>query len=61
MLKQDLALNNLEWLICHKTKPNQTDYYTFDQHTLEGKGCNWSVINHDTTDKVNEPALKLCR
>ena len=21
----DLALNNLEWLICLKTKPNQTD------------------------------------
>ena len=20
----DLALNNLQWLICHKTKPNQT-------------------------------------
>ena len=20
----DLALNNLYWLICHKTKPNQT-------------------------------------
>ena len=24
MYKLDLALNNLEWLICHKTKPNQT-------------------------------------
>ena len=22
--KLDLALNNLEWLMCHKTKPNQT-------------------------------------
>ena len=22
--KQDLALNNLQWLICHKTKPKQT-------------------------------------
>ena len=22
MYKQDLALNNLQWLICHKTKPN---------------------------------------
>ena len=21
----DLALNNLEWLMCHKTKPNQTN------------------------------------
>ena len=24
MNKQDLALNNLQWLICHQTKPNQT-------------------------------------
>ena len=24
MHKEDLALNNLQWLICHKTKPNQT-------------------------------------
>ena len=23
-MKMDLALNNLQWLICHKTKPNQT-------------------------------------
>ena len=23
MSKEDLALNNLQWLICHKTKPNQ--------------------------------------
>ena len=22
MYKEDLALNNLQWLICHKTKPN---------------------------------------
>ena len=25
MYKKDLALNNLQWLICHK-KPNQTFY-----------------------------------
>ena len=24
MYKEDLILNNLQWLICHKTKPNQT-------------------------------------
>ena len=26
MYKEDLALNNLQWLICHKTKPNQIIY-----------------------------------
>ena len=25
MYKMDLALNNLQWLIYHKTKPNQND------------------------------------
>ena len=25
MYKEDLALNNLQWLICHKTQPNQTE------------------------------------
>ena len=24
MYKEHLALNNLQWLICHRTKPNQT-------------------------------------
>ena len=23
MYKKDLALNNLQWLICHKTKPTK--------------------------------------
>ena len=26
MYKEDLALNNLQWLICHKTKLNQIIY-----------------------------------
>ena len=26
MYKEDLALNNLQWLICHKNKPNQIIY-----------------------------------
>ena len=24
MYKDDLALNELQWLICHKTQPNQS-------------------------------------
>ena len=30
MYKEDLALNKLLWLICHKTKPNQTKSYIFN-------------------------------
>ena len=26
MNEPDLVLNNLQWVICHKTKPNQTVY-----------------------------------
>ena len=26
MYKEDLALNNLQWLICHKTQPNKIIY-----------------------------------
>ncbi len=26
MYKEHLALNNLQWLICHKTQPNQIIY-----------------------------------
>ena len=26
MYKEDLASNNLQWLICHKTQPNQILY-----------------------------------
>ena len=30
MYEEVLALNNLQWLICHKTKPNQTKSYVFN-------------------------------
>ena len=26
MHKQDLALNSIQWLICHKIEPNQTTF-----------------------------------
>ena len=29
MYKEDLAVNNLQWLICHKTKPNQAIYIQY--------------------------------
>ena len=33
MYKLDLALNNLQWLICHETKPNQSLIVSFT-HTV---------------------------
>ena len=38
MYKEDLALNNLQWLICHKTKPNQTKSYMFNIFVKGGFG-----------------------
>ena len=35
MYKEDLALNNLQWLICHKITPNQT---IFNMYVLRGFG-----------------------
>ena len=29
MYKEDLALNNLQWLICHKTKANQVCVFSY--------------------------------
>ena len=26
MYEEDLALNNLQWFVCHKTQPNQIIY-----------------------------------
>ena len=28
MYKEDLAFNNLQWLICHQTKPNSDNLHT---------------------------------
>ena len=30
MYDEELALNNLQWLICYKTKSNQTKSYIFN-------------------------------
>ena len=36
MYKKDLALNNQQWLVCHKTKPNQTKPRTWDSLSVQG-------------------------
>ena len=53
MYKKDLALNNLQWMICHKTKPNQTVIkyffhfrYIIKASLLEKKDI--SVVNSDS-------------
>ena len=38
----DLALNNLQWLMCHKTKPNQTNLS--DSNTVQLLANKWTLI-----------------
>ena len=35
MSEEDLALNNLKWLVCHQTKQNQNIVKTHLSHNLE--------------------------
>ena len=41
MYKLDLASNNLQWLMCHKTKPNLTGTTTVSQ---SGPGSNGNEV-----------------
>ena len=41
--KQDLASNNLQYLICHETKPNQTFHY-----------CLYSAIRSSISTQLSE-------
>ena len=45
MYKEDLALDYLQWLICHKTQPNQP------------KGVSW--VRYQTASDGEAPVLEL--
>ena len=58
----DLALNNLQWLICHKTEPNQTIHLSsvneikflvgiYEQRSCIVFFCMYSIV--DSTDNQN--------
>ena len=56
MYKQGLALNNLQWLICHKTKPNQAKlvnkillprYVNFYRTTISCVNCSILFNTHE--------------
>ena len=46
MYKQDLALNNLRWLICHKTQPNHDLLYYIGCLNIHGT----HVITYNSTN-----------
>ena len=51
MYKEDLALNNLQGLICHKTQPTQNNFtlhlFLCIENQREGRNCLWSGIMQD--------------
>ena len=50
MYKEDLALNNLQWLICHKTKPtNQRSMMMMMMMELQGRKVEY-VTERETSD-----------
>ena len=47
MYKYDLAVNNLQWLICHKTKPNLNSSHVHKTLPITPLTINqhlWSVV-----------------
>ena len=55
MYKMDLALNNLQRLICHKTKPNQTtatNVLIYDSKSSEGEALSLEQWGKSSTLSV---------
>ena len=69
-MKMDLALNNLQRMICHEIKPTnqliissleplrlQSSKYTFSTHVLGPKVCSSLAINSHETDNIIKQKL----
>ena len=52
--KEDLALNNLQWLICHKTQPNQIIYLIYMyKEDLALNNLQWLICHKTQPNQVN--------
>ena len=51
MYKEDLALNNLQWLICHKTK--SYIFNTFVQKDLALNNLQWLICHKTQPNHCN--------
>ena len=50
MYKEDLALNNLQWLICHKTKPNYVYLIYMYKEDLALNNLQWLICHKNQTN-----------
>ena len=59
MYKKDSALNNLQWLICHKTQANQILYIHMYKQDLKLNNLQWLICHktQPTSLKVDEEAF----
>ena len=58
MYKEDSALNNLQWLICHKTKPGHIPPIYMYQPDLALNNLQW-LICHKTKPTIQTKFLFL--
>ena len=52
MYKEDLALNNLQWLICHKTQPNRIIYLIYMYKDLALNNLQWFTCNKTQLNQI---------
>ena len=51
MYEEDLALNNLQWLICHKTQPNQIIYLMYKED-LALNNLQWLICHKNLPNQI---------
>ena len=52
MYKEDLALNNLQWLICHKTKPNHIYLVYMYKEDLALNNLQWLICHKTQPNQI---------
>ena len=52
MYKGDLALNNLQWLICHKTQPNDINLIYMYKEDLVLKNLQWLICHKTQPNQI---------
>ena len=61
--KQDLALNNLQGLICYKTQPNQTKLFLLNNCTLKEIQFIYIyiyILSQQNQDTILSVKLRIC-
>ena len=60
MYKEDLALNNLRWLICHKAQPNHIYLIYMYKKDLALNNLQWLICHKTQLDKTKNPNSANC-